>query len=146
MTVSHFLACFLKISIRWSTADLVEPFLGMTPFKAWHRSSPALKMASDIVTAGCVRHLCLKNTVSPYAYTSCIRDPNSVAVVVFPRITNVETSLGMGFVRLLFGGSYMHLYCRAEGRKRIGVVVMLAIKHANAEMLGTTLDFHRIFN
>ena len=64
----------------------------------------------------------------PYAYTSCIRDPNSVAAVVLPGVPNVETSLSMGFVRLSVGGSDMHLYCRAEGREKICIVIMLAIQ------------------
>ena len=64
----------------------------------------------------------------PYAYTSCIRNPFFVAAVVFPQIPNIETSLGMGFVCLFVGGSDMHLYCRVEGRKRICIVVMLAVQ------------------
>ena len=51
VTVSYFWACFLKISIRWSTAVRDSPILGV--------------MASDAVPVGCVRYLCLKNIVFP---------------------------------------------------------------------------------
>ena len=64
----------------------------------------------------------------PDTHISGIHDSNFVTPVVFPRVPNVETSLGVGFVCLLIGGSDMHLHCSVERCKRIGIVVVLPIQ------------------
>ena len=63
MSVSAALAWPSKILMSWLMALLVGAGPGSSPFNVAHRAPEAHRMASDVVTVGCVRRLFLKKTV-----------------------------------------------------------------------------------